>query len=239
MREALAFLTVLPVRGRPGPPGAAALVAFPMVGLGVGLLWSAVAALTAPPLGGTVAAVAVVAADLALTGGLHADAVADVGDGLAARRAGADPTGAMRDPGVGALGAAALVVTLLLRVALVVPLAAAPLAGALPLAPVAGRVGMVLALPALPRATGSLAADLQAAARPGVVAGTGAAGAGLALPFLATGPPALLLALAAAALAPVVAALLRRRLAVVSGDVVGAAGVVAELGALVVLAAAG
>ena len=85
MRDALAFLTILPVGARGAPPARRSLLAFPLVGLVVGVVW-ALAAYGASWLWGPwPAAAVVVVADLALTGGLHLDAVADVADGWASR----------------------------------------------------------------------------------------------------------------------------------------------------------
>ena len=40
MREALAFLTILPVGARDRPPGRGSLLAFPLVGLALGAVWA-------------------------------------------------------------------------------------------------------------------------------------------------------------------------------------------------------
>ena len=105
MRAALSFLTVLPVGGRHAPPGRSALLAFPLAGLVLGAGWAlagwAGTTLWTPLVG----AALVVALDLLVTGGLHADALADVADGVASRRRGAEALSVMRDPRVGAVGA--------------------------------------------------------------------------------------------------------------------------------------
>ena len=115
MRDALAFLTILPVGARDRPPGRRSLLAFPLVGLAVGVVW-ALAAYGASWLWGPwPAAAVVILADLALTGGLHLDAVADVADGWASRLPTQRALEVMRDPAIGAVGAASLGAVLLAR----------------------------------------------------------------------------------------------------------------------------
>jgi len=239
MGAALRFLTILPVPGRHRPPGAAALLGFPLVGALVGAMWVAVLAadglLPVPVL-----AALVLVADAVLTGGLHLDAIADVADGAASRRRGDDAVEVMRDPAVGAGGALALALVCLVRWSALVGFGGLARGGealALMAAPVTGRVAMVLLLALVPaRPDGSLAAAL-ARPRGAVVAGTagiaacvcvlaGRGGlAGGALAGLAAG----------AAVAPLWAGWWRRRFGNLSGDGVGAGGLIAETVALLVL----
>src|SRR5438067_2242187 len=96
---------ILPVGARGAPPARRSLLAFPLVGLVVGVVW-ALAAYGASWLWGPwPAAAVVVVADLALTGGLHLDAVADVADGWASRLPPQRALEVMRDPASGAVGA--------------------------------------------------------------------------------------------------------------------------------------
>lgn len=239
MTGALRFLTVLPVPGRHRPPGAAQLLAFPLVGVLVGLVWVAVlsgdALLPVPLL-----AALVLVADALLTGGLHLDALADVTDGVASRRRGDAALEVMRDPSVGAGGALALVLVCLVRWSALLGFGGLARGGAalgLLAAPVAGRLTMVLLLAFLPaRTDGSLAGAL-ARPRAGVVAGASAiAGFVCVLAGRAGGGLAPLAALAAgAAVAPVWAAWWRRRFGALGGDGVGAGGLLAETVALLVL----
>ena len=243
MRAALGFLTVLAVGGVHRAPDRSALVAFPLAGLLVGALWAVVgwAGTTAwTPL---VGAALVVAVDLAVTGGLHADAVADAVDGLASRRPREEAIRIMREPAIGAVGAAALGAMLLLRMAFVAALAAASLWWLLVVAPVCGRAAMVLVLALGHRPErGSLAAAFNTAATPAVAAGGLAIAAALALTagLLAAGARGCLagaLALAAA-LGVAVAGerAWRRRFGALTGDGSGAIGALAELAALAALA---
>lgn len=238
MTAAIAFLTVLPVPGRAGVERRM-LLAFPAVGLLIGGLWAVTAWLAG--LGLPVIAVAglVLAADIAVTGALHLDAVGDVGDGFAARRAGADATAALSDPRIGAVGVAVLVTVLLVRVALLTALVAEPWSAALWLAPVVGRAGMAAALWASPPPTGSLASGLATAATAPVLAGVVATTA--LLGAVAAGAGAATVPLLVAVVAGLAAALLvtRRGLAAFGrsgGDLVGAAGIAAETVALLALA---
>jgi cobalamin 5'-phosphate synthase/cobalamin synthase len=244
MRAAIGFLTVVPVGGAlRSAPGRNALLAFPLVGFAVGGATAAVAwggaELWTVPVGAALA----VALDLLLTGALHVDAVADTADGLASRRPADEALRIMREPTVGAVGAAAAAVTLLLRFAWIAALASEGLWWLIPAAPACGRAAMVVALAAGGSpASGSLASGLGGAASraaSGVVILTaialsalaGAAGAdatGAALGVAA--------ALAATVVAFAGARAWRRRFGGMTGDGAGALGTLAELSAFAVLA---
>ncbi|HEY8217199.1 MAG TPA: adenosylcobinamide-GDP ribazoletransferase, partial [Acidimicrobiia bacterium] len=114
MREALGFLTVL---GGATTPTPRALRWFPVVGLGVGALVGAVWLVAGELLLLFPAAVAAVAADLAVTGMLHVDGLADAGDGLLPHADRERRLRIMREPGVGAYGVAIVTVVLVARVA--------------------------------------------------------------------------------------------------------------------------
>src|SRR6202050_5659800 len=124
MRAALAFLTPFPDARPPTPQ---ALRWFPVVGavLGIALggLWWAAAKIWPLP----VAALIVVLADLALTGMLHLDGLADTADGLLPHLPPERRLEVMREPTVGAFGVGAVVVTLLGRFAVFATLRPAPL----------------------------------------------------------------------------------------------------------------
>lgn len=116
MRRALAFLTPLPVGG--GPPDRRTFDWFPaagaLIGLSVGGAWW-LAAKAFPP---AVAAALAVVADLAITGMLHVDGLADTTDGLVPHLPSRERRlEVMATPDVGAFGAATVVVVLLLRFA--------------------------------------------------------------------------------------------------------------------------
>src|SRR2546427_5451032 len=164
MRDALAFLPVLPVGGRDRPPGRRSLPAFPLVGLVLGAVWALGAYGASRLWGPWPAAAVVILADLALTGGLHLDAVADVADGWASRLPPQRALEVMRDPAIGAVGAASLGAALLARWSFIALLASQHRWGFLVAVPLAGRTAMVVTMATSPRAaTGSLAGPLVAA----------------------------------------------------------------------------
>lgn len=229
MRAALAFLTVL---GRAHAPEPSALRWFGPVGLALGLVlgalwWSAGEVLALP-----VAAGVVVAADLALTGMLHLDGLADSGDGLLAPMPRDRRLEVMRLADVGAFGVAVVVVVLGLRWAALAAQPARPLllgglwAGS--------RAAMCAAMAALPyaRVGGGLASSFLDR-RPAVLGAV--LGAVLAVVALAgcgrVGWSALVGLVVGAGC---VLALARRRVGGYTGDVLGAAGLVGETVGLVV-----
>jgi adenosylcobinamide-GDP ribazoletransferase len=110
------FLTRVPV-GRRVDVGAADVargaVLFPVVGAGIGVLGGLVAAALEGPLPPVVAGALGAAVAVCLTGGLHIDALADCADALGAERARALEI--MRDPRIGAFGAAAVAIALLVE----------------------------------------------------------------------------------------------------------------------------
>jgi adenosylcobinamide-GDP ribazoletransferase len=183
------------------------------------------------------AAALAVAVDLALTGLLHLDGLADSADGLLPHLDRERRLAVMAAPDVGAFAVGVVSVTLLLRVGGIAALplswrAVAFLAGSW----AASRAFMAVTLCAVPSARpGSLAAAF-AGARPlgPLVVGLvlGAAGAVLGRGVVGA------VALAAGAFAAVgVVALARKRLGGITGDVLGAAGVTFETVALLVVAA--
>jgi adenosylcobinamide-GDP ribazoletransferase len=235
---ALAFLTRVPQR-RARPEAAdpvATAVLFPLVGAALGALIGGLAAGLAIALPALLAGAIAVGLELLLTGALHLDGLADSADGLAGR----DPRRAleiMRDHTVGAYGASAIGVDLIVKAAAIGALAEQ------------GAVLHIAAAFALSRAAPlPLCASLPYA-RPG--AGTGrllaerigppAAAAGIALAALlaaaATGLSALALLAALALAAGAVGATARRRLGGVTGDVMGASVELTAMLALVLAAA--
>lgn len=241
MLEALAFLTVIPVGSRARIPSRTTLLAFPLVGLLVGAVWAAGAWVGHGLWGSLAAAAVVLLADAGLTGALHLDAVADVADGWASRRPPEEALAVMRDPRIGAIGASMLGATLLVRWSLLAALItrAVPMGHwwVLLVAPVTGRCAMVWALqgggpgvPGHPSLT-----DVWGGANWRVAAGVAVLGGVFALE--AGGVRGVLGLLLAGVGAGVMALWSRRRFGRLAGDVVGAAGMAAEIIALGVLAA--
>ena len=231
-RWALGFLTVLPVRPRgelaPGDLGRAAGW-FPVVGLGIGVvLWagSRLLELLIPP---ALSAALLLGVWVTATGALHLDGLADCCDGLLAATPPARRLEILGDVHVGAFGVSGVVVLLLIKAAAIASL---PDAGALLLAPAAGRwIALLLARgrPARPEGLGGrLHAELGRAgllwALP-VVAGS--------LLFGARGVAALAAGLFTAW---ALGRLARARLGGQTGDVLGAGIELAETAMLVTFA---
>lgn len=140
VRLSLSWMTVLPV-GRAGVPDARsagrAMTALPVVGLVCGLVATAVAhAAYALGAGVLLSGVAGVASVLALTRGMHIDALADTADALGSYAGPERAMEIMRSGSVGPMGAAVLVLVLLAEVAAL----GALVAGGAWLAPVAALV---------------------------------------------------------------------------------------------------
>jgi adenosylcobinamide-GDP ribazoletransferase len=234
MRRALSFLTPL---GGASRPSGGALLWFPLVGAALGLAlggiwWAAGRAWNAP-----VAAAVVVAADLALTGLLHLDGLADTADGLLGHLPRERRLAVMADPGVGAFGIGVVGAVLLVRFAALAGLRPSwLLLGGLWCA---SRTWMAVAARALPyaRSEGGLAsAFLEGPGRPAVVGAIGLAGSCALL--LAWHPLAGTVSLASATLAAGGVLLLAcRRVGGFTGDVLGATGLVGETVGLLVAAA--
>ncbi|MDQ3932934.1 MAG: adenosylcobinamide-GDP ribazoletransferase [Actinomycetota bacterium] len=246
MRAALGFLTQLRVGTSSTPPGPAALVVFPLIGGLLGLVWL-VAGTAGTAIGGQlVGAGLVLAVDLLVTGGMHLDAVGDVADGVASRLPPFEAQTVMREPQIGAVGAATLGTTLIVRFALIAAALSVP--ATLVAAPAAGRAAMVWALGRLPEAPGSIGTALAPLAVPAVRAAAVALVAVVAATALALSgqPPArlvtggLVAATAAVIISELSARWWARRFGFLSGDAIGAIGIAVELvvlTALLVLAA--
>jgi adenosylcobinamide-GDP ribazoletransferase len=129
---ATAFLTRIPMPAGYAASGemVAGAAAFPLVGAAIGGLLGGIAALAHHVLPGAAAAGIAVTAEVAVTGALHLDGLADSADGLGARgreRA----LAAMRDHSLGTYGVCALVLDLLLKTAALSALEPDPLPAAI------------------------------------------------------------------------------------------------------------
>lgn len=235
--HAVGLLTRLPVPvdpARAAARGGRGAWAWPLAGLVPGGAAAAILAAGGglPP---GVAAALALGAMVILTGALHEDGLADAADGF---WGGADPARRleiMRDSRIGTYGAAALILSSLLRWSALAALAAAGAwAGAL-VAAVASRAAMTAVAALLPHARpGGLSASVG---RPGRDAALGAAALGVLAcglaPEAALATATLLVALTVGA-----AALARAKVGGQTGDVLGAVQVAAECAALAALAAA-
>lgn len=222
---ALTFLTRIPV-GRmlvlDGDDVARAGPGFPLVGAGIGAAVGGISAALADPLSPLLAVALALAAGTVLTGALHLDALADSADALGARSR-QRALEIMRDHAIGAYGAVAIVLDLLIKAAALSALVNR--AHVLRFAVVAG---------ALSRLTPVLLAAWLPYARPGGGAGASltrggrsraalAGGVALALAVTAAGLDGAILAACAAAAATLLGLVLRRWLGGVTGDTLGAA----------------
>jgi adenosylcobinamide-GDP ribazoletransferase len=172
-----------------------------------------------------------------MTRGLHLDGLADTADGLASRKPAPQALAIMRDGPIGALGAAALTLCLLVDV---LALDASAAAGrgfeALLVSIVTGRVAMVWACvpgvpPARPDGMGALVA--RTVPRTAAASWTVALALGAFLFGAVRGVAAVLIALAAAFAVRVHAG---RRLGGITGDVLGALCEIATAASLIVFA---
>src|SRR5262245_30171375 len=234
MRSALGFLTVV---GGAAPPDRRAPAWFGVVGAALGLavggVWWVAGELW-PPL---VAAVLALTADAALTGMLHYDGLADSADGLLPPLDRTRRLDVMATPGIGAFGALALGLVVLARVAGLGALQPDPLlvAGLW----TASRSAMALALAWLPyaRADGGAAAGFRNGSPAPALAGLAVGWAVVAWSFEGGWGPGVLVVAGGLAGFGGVVALARRRLGGYTGDVLGAAGLIAETVGLLVAAA--
>ncbi len=125
---ACAFLSRIPIPGAGADDAgnlARATVFFPAVGAGIGLVLAGGAYLFLLVLPPMVSAVLVVATGALGTGALHLDGLADTCDGLGGGRTREDALCIMRDHAVGAYGAIALALLLVLKIAALSELLAA------------------------------------------------------------------------------------------------------------------
>jgi adenosylcobinamide-GDP ribazoletransferase len=228
------FLTRARIAG-PHRPVADAARAFPLIGLGVGIIGALVYHLAAwLGLSGFLAALAAVTATILATGALHEDGLADTADGLGGGRDRAHALAIMRDSRTGAYGALALVLSVAARTGALASAAAPGWA-------LLGAHGFSRAL--LP----SILQRLEPARADGLGATAGkprtedvwwSLGLGALFAFIGLGLWGGLvgITLACAAVATL-AGVARRRLGGYTGDILGAAQQLAEISLLVVASA--
>lgn len=228
------FLTIAPAPAVPVTPAVAgrAVALFPLVGAVIGLLLGGLGLLLDRVLPPGPAAALILAAGGALTGGLHLDGLMDTADGLAGGRTPERRLAIMRDSRLGAMGAIAGILIILVQFACLAELTGQSRLLALVAALTASRWAMLAALAAFPPARpNGLGATFHSAATPAVaIAGTLVAIA-VALLTRPLGPYALL---AAAALALLLGQFLTRRLGGLTGDGYGTVAVAAEAMALLI-----
>lgn len=236
---AATLLTRLPadVLGRPAAEAARGAWAWPLVGLVVGLL-AGLGGFAAWALGATpaVAAAVVIALQMALTGALHEDGLADAADGLWGGADRARRLEIMRDSRIGTYGVAALVLTILLRWSLIATaLVGGDLVAVVVTAAIVSRAPMAVLMRWLPPAR-----DDGLSRRAGIP-GAGAAQIAVALAGLALlpwGGHGLAAAILVVAVLWCTGRIAQRRLGGQTGDVLGAAQQLSEIAVLAALTAA-
>jgi adenosylcobinamide-GDP ribazoletransferase len=241
VRLALTTFTVAPVRaGRVDRRAAAtAMTLAPLIGAALGAL-TAAAGLGLRAAGAPVAlaAAVTVAADAALTRGLHLDGLADTADGLGCYGDRDRALAVMKAPDVGAFGVVAIAVALLIQTAGTAALLAQPLPRAvagLALAAAAGRLAVTWACRrGVPAARPDGLGALVAGTVPLGALAVATAAVGLAAVWAVPGRPwhGPLAVVAAIAVVLLFVRHVIRRLGGVTGDVLGA---VVEVGSLVAL----
>ena len=237
---AIAFLTRVPTPalGRiEDEEAGASLVAYPVVGLLIGAVLFAVAAL-AQALPSLLAAALVVAAWAAITGALHLDGLADSADawvgGVGSRERTLE---IMKDPSCGPIGVATIATLLLLKVAAVAALLDTGAALAVATAAVVGRSGLTLLFLTTPYVRpGGMGEALSHYGPPG--ASLASLGGALALAAFLAGWPGLAAIAGGAVALVLVQHAMSRRISGTTGDTAGASVEITETAALIAAAAA-
>jgi adenosylcobinamide-GDP ribazoletransferase len=240
LRLAIGLLTRVPMPHPDGamPAGLArAQRAFPlvgtMIGLVVGLVDLSLLAIGIPPL---VAATLALGASAALTGALHEDGLADVGDGFGGGRDRAAKLLIMRDSRLGTYGAIVLLVGFSVRLSALASLPAATVVPGLVVAHALGRAAIPVLAASMPFARDDGLG--KSAGRPETASAITAILIAVVIALLCLSAKEALLVLAVAAMGAVAVAVLAwRQIGGVTGDVFGAAEQVAETAVLIMLAA--
>jgi adenosylcobinamide-GDP ribazoletransferase len=240
LRLATALLTRLPMPHPEGamPTGLArAQRAFPlvgaMIGLVVGLVDLSLLKIGIPALA---AAALALGASAALTGALHEDGLADVGDGFGGGRDRAAKLSIMRDSRLGTYGAMVLLVGFSAKLSALASLPAAAIIPGLVVAHALGRAAIPALAASLPFARDDGLG--KSAGRPDAATAITAALIAIVIALLClTAKEALLAMAVTVAGAAAMAALAWRQIGGVTGDVFGAAEQVVETAVLLLLAA--
>jgi adenosylcobinamide-GDP ribazoletransferase len=230
---AIQFFTYLPVPAWVGHSEEhlrGAIHYLPVIGLLVGCTGAAtllLGSLLWPPL---VAVVASTVATILLTGALHEDGLADATDGFGGGRTREQALAIMKDPRIGAFGALALVLALLLKVACLQAVVPARAALLLVSGHALSRFGVVVLMACLPYACQTGASRARVFAQDVSSASIAVAGLAAIAPLALLGAPTLGGAGAAGVVGGIWGLYLRRRLGGYTGDSMGAAQQLMELG---------
>jgi adenosylcobinamide-GDP ribazoletransferase len=240
LRLATALLTRVPMPHSDGamPAGVArAQRAFPlvgaMIGVIVGLIDLSLLGMSIPPLA---AAALALGASAALTGAMHEDGLADVGDGFGGGRDPAAKLLIMRDSRLGTYGAIVLLVSFSARLSALASLPAAAIVPGLVVAHALARAAIPVLAASMPFARDDGLG--KSAGRPEAACAITAIIIAVAIALLCLSVKEALLAVAVTVAAAAAMALLAwRQIGGVTGDVFGATEQVAETALLVMLAA--
>ena len=228
---ALSFLSVLPLPGRAAArkPLPAAVFWFPVAGLILGaILAAANIILAALGLGALAAAAVIIVLMFIITGGLHADGLADTFDAFFSGKSKDEMLVIMRDPHIGSMGTLAITSTVVLKVAFLSSIAPAQTTNALLVACMLGRWAMVTAMFLFPyaRPDGKPKTFMDGLRGRTVLAAT-ALSAGTA--FAIAGITGIVLMCAAAITAYAFASIARKKIGGITGDCLGAINEITEL----------
>jgi adenosylcobinamide-GDP ribazoletransferase len=235
--SAVSFLTRLPLGSRDVDPSnfGTSLVFFPVVGLLIGFVLMGSEWLLRGHVSSPLMAVVLVSELALITGGLHLDGVSDVFDGLGGARGDRDRAlTIMRDSRIGALGAAAMLLVVVAKIAAVHEALEREAVFALWTFPLVARLGAVVLVVSFPyaRAEG-LGRAFHEQARLGHLL----LAAMIAAPIIAwTGTRGAIATCAGLVVALLLAGWITRRLGGITGDVCGAAIELCEVGFLVAIA---
>jgi adenosylcobinamide-GDP ribazoletransferase len=243
LAENLRFFTRLPLGGSASPPNFAKVGwAAPLAGAIVGGLGAAVFLIMRKfGLPGTVSATLAVSAEIALTGGLHEDGLADTADGFGGGRDRDAKLAIMRDSRIGAYGAITLCLILLLRIEAISALARSDskfAAAAFVLAAAAARAAALATLVWAPSARTDGVGASAGMLEPSVLTGVAATLVVLAtaLGFLSLEPTrALFACVVGAAFVRLFVGLAQHQIGGQTGDVCGAAAEIAQVAVLLAL----
>jgi len=236
--EAARYLTIVPVggqRGAVGAPSGTAIAWFPAIGLLIGCVLVVVDRLAAWAFPMLLAALLTVTTWKLMTGGLHLDGLADCLDSLGGHDA-TQRLQIMRDSRIGSFGAMGLILFLLLELAAVAGLAAAPRWRALLTAPCVARAMPAILARWFPAARSEgQGARFRADVQPRAMAVALACAVVVAVALLGAAGIA---AVAVAGLTSVaIGRFMTARLGGVTGDVLGAAVEISELTVLLTVSA--
>jgi adenosylcobinamide-GDP ribazoletransferase len=233
--SAITFLTIVPTPGAADTGLASAAPWFPLVGAAVGAFAGGVRVGAQQLLGRTPATVLAMIALVVLTGALHLDGLADTADGLGARGDRSRRLEVMRDSAIGVFGTLALIGWALLLLTTLVSLDPSRAFTALVVACALARWAALVHAITTPAARNE---GLGAALRVSRIAFGAATGASIAITLtlcgLASGATAIMAALLLGALSTVFA---RRTLDGRTGDTLGAAVAITEVGVCTTLLA--